>query len=197
MTVTTDIASSWETPPVPVYQWPEEIAALLDIYRQRKPRRVLEVGTYHGGTLYHWLRNTSGWARVVSIDSYAVGVDNRALYPGWAPPGVECVAVAGDSRDADVVAQAGEHGPYDWIFIDAGHRYEEVAADWRNYRPFAAAGSLVVFHDILPPSAAHPEIEVERLWREIQRAGYLTREIVADPAAEWGGLGLVYMEARR
>jgi len=50
----------------------------------------------------------------------------------------------------------------------------------------------VAFHDILS-HPAHPEIQTEGVWRQIQRAGYVTQELVATPEAEWGGIGVVYM----
>lgn len=179
--------------PVPIFQHEYEFATLLDIYRERRPLRVLEVGTYHGGTLYHWLQNARPGAVIVSVDSYMAGVDNRHLYAEWTPAGVTLHVLCGDSRDPDIIMAAAEHGAYDWTFIDAGHYYDEVQADWENYRPLTGPGGLIAFHDILPPSPSHPEIQVDRLWREIQRAGHVTREIVADPDADWGGLGVVYL----
>ena len=181
------------TDDVPIFQHAWEFERLLELYRMRPPWHVLEVGTYHGGTLYHWLQNAQEGALVVSVDSYQAGVDNRALYEEWAPEGVGVRTIAGDSHAPETVRQAGLHAPYDWLFIDAGHLYEEVKADWESYGPMVAPGGIVAFHDILPPTAAWPEIEVERLWREIQAQGYVTQELVADAGAEWGGIGVVYL----
>lgn len=178
--------------PVPIFQHKAEFEALLDIYRERQPRSVLEIGTYHGGTLYHWLKNAAPGARVVSVDRYSENVDNRALYSQWANGDIDLHAIEGDSHAAQTVAQVYLLGPFEWIFIDAGHLYEDVVEDWRRYREMATAGGVVVFHDILD-HPNHPEIEVERLWREIQRAGYMTTEIVADYRADWGGLGVVWL----
>ena len=179
--------------PVPVFQWETEFDQLLKVYRERAPKRVLEIGTFHGGTLFHWLQNATEGISVVSVDSYAVGVDNRHLYKSWCPAGVEVVAFKGDSHDPFVATQVEAYGPYEWVWIDAGHYYPEVKADWETYRPMCAPGGLVCFHDILPPSQAHPEIEVSQLWEEIKQAGYKTEEIVADRAASWGGCGLVFV----
>lgn len=182
------------TTPVPLFQHMPELEQLLGLYRKRKPRRVLEVGTYHGGTLYHWLQNAPAGATVVSVDSYRAGVDNRALYKTWLPADrlVQVVAVEGDSRDEETLRQTRFLGPYDWIFIDAGHYLDEVTADWDNYRPQAAAGAILAFHDILPATEAHPEIEVSLLWEQIKR-DYETVEIVHDRNASWGGIGVVYL----
>lgn len=184
--------------PVRIFQWEKEFTRALELYRERSPSRVLEIGTYHGGTLYHWLdssrhfRLLDNLQLVVSVDSYAVGVDNRHLYGDWRPDGVELVVIEGDSRDPMTVSEVRSRGPYDWVFIDAGHYYHEVFADWQTYGPMCMAGGVVLFHDILPPSEQHPEIEVERLWRQIQRAGYQTMEIVDNPEASWGGIGVVF-----
>ncbi|MCR4339226.1 MAG: class I SAM-dependent methyltransferase [Gemmatimonadaceae bacterium] len=179
--------------PVPVLQWEPEFGALLALYRERSPRRVLEVGTYHGGTLYHWLTNARDGTTVVSLDRYSEGIDNRGMYRGWCPDGVSVVALEGDSHDETVAAQVAAYGPFDWVWIDAGHYYPEVKRDWELYGSMCAPGGIVCFHDILPASVEHPEIEVERLWRELQASGYRTEEIIADPAVSWGGIGIVHV----
>lgn len=177
--------------PVAVFQWAAEFTELLALYKERAPMRVLEVGTYHGGTLYHWLTHAPKGAKVVSLDSYAVGVDNRDQYPRWCPKGVKLVALEGDSSLAETAAKVKRHGPFDWVWIDAGHRYEEVRRDWELYGPMCRTGGVVCFHDILPASRHHPEIEVSRLWDEL-KAEHETREIVADWGAQWGGIGVLY-----
>jgi predicted O-methyltransferase YrrM len=175
--------------PVPIFQWEQEFTQLLDVYRELAPRRVLEVGTFHGGTLYHWLTNAPDGATVVTVDSYAAGVDNRHLYDGWTPEGVTLQVIAGRSAAESTVMEAKAWAPYDFIFIDAGHYYTEVKADWEAYLPLAQKGAVVAFHDILT-HPAHPEIDVGRLWAEI-KGDFETEEFVANPDAEWGGIGVV------
>ena len=178
---------------MPIYQWQAEFEQLLDIYRHLEPTAVLEIGTYYGGTLYHWLQNATPGACVVTVDSYAVGVDNRHLYPDWTPEGVQLEVVAADSREHSTIEHVSRFAPFDFIWIDAGHYYHEVLQDWRNYSPLGSPSGIVALHDILPPTRAHPEIEVDRLWQEIQREGYVTQEIVADPTADWGGIGVCWL----
>ena len=179
-----------ENTPVDAIQTGAEFWPLLDLYRARRPRRVLEVGTYKGGTLYHWLRNAPPGATVVSVDLFEdVTVDNTYLYAEWAGPGVQPVVVRGDSRDPNVVAAAAAHGPFDWAFIDAGHLEEEVRADWANYRPLAAPGSIIAFHDIQDVEHIFPRIQVHRLWAELAQE-YVTREFCVPGG---GGIGVVYI----
>jgi cephalosporin hydroxylase len=169
---------------VPCLQREAEFTELLAFYRRKKPLRVLEIGTYFGGTLYHWLRNAQPGALVVSVDSYATEVDNRDLYDEWTPEGVTLHVVEGNTHAPSTLAEVREYSDsYEWVFIDAGHLYEEVKADWLNYGLLSE--DVVCFHDILYP-------EVARLWAEI-KTEYETFEIVSDSTTEWHGIGCVLM----
>lgn len=184
--------------PVPIFQHQYEWEMLLEVYIVKQPLRVLEIGTFHGGTLYHLLRLAPKGATVVSVDSYTAGVDNRDLYPDWTPPGVALHALKGDSRDDRTVARVRQiSAHYDFIWIDAGHYEAEVADDWRNYGALAAPGAIVAFHDIITHHS-WPSIEVEKVWRRIQRQGYVTQEFAWSTGVPpndqgWGGCGVIYM----
>ena len=178
--------------PVHVHQRTQEFAQLLDLYKDRRPSRILEIGSYEGGTLYHWLQNAAPGAVLVSVDDFRMGIDNRSLYPEWTPKGVECHAINGDSHNPDTINQFAVYAPFDWVFIDADHSYQAAKADWETCLRYVAAGGVVAFHDILGPTSEHPEIEVSRLWADIQ-AEYPTVEYVADPTAPWGGIGVVFV----
>jgi len=192
--ITRDIKRSLEygpNTPVPIFQHEWEFATLLTLYKKRKPKRVLEIGTYHGGTLYHWLKSGSPEI-VVQVDSFAMGVDNRDKFSAWCKAKTQLHSIVADSTNPDTVKLVEPYGPFDWIWIDAGHYDHEVRADWANYGPLAAPGAIACFHDILT-HPNHPEIEVERLWRELQAQGHVTQELVADRSADWGGIGVVYL----
>ncbi len=178
--------------PVPILQWEREFNVLLELYRRLEPANVLEVGTYYGGTLYHWLQNTARpGAKIVTVDSYAVGVDNRALYDDWNVNDTRLIVVDGDSHAEVTVDRVWKHGPFDFVMIDAGHYYKEVKGDWERYGPMVKTGGMACLHDILT-HPVWPSIEVGRLWEEI-KIDHLTFEIVADRNAEWGGIGVVLL----
>lgn len=151
--------------PVPIFQFENEFLELLALYRDRKPRRVLEVGTYHGGTFYHWLANAEPGAFLVSVDRYHL-VDNSWMYGEWCPPGVEYAVVRGDSGSRETAEATGAFGPFDWIFIDAGHLDREVRRDWELYGPMCSPSGVVVLHDIRRDDE-YPHIQVWRLWDEL------------------------------
>ncbi len=178
--------------PVPILQWEKEFEVLLELYRRALPNALLEIGTYHGGTLFHWLQNAEPPTKIVTVDSYAVGVDNRHLYDDWNFRGdVDLVVIGGDSHHQHTVEMVAAHGPYDFVLIDAGHFLPEVTKDWELYRPMVRRGGILCLHDILT-HPAWPSIEVGRLWEEIKK-DHLTFEIVADRDAEWGGIGVVLL----
>ena len=179
-------------PTTPVFQRPEEAERLFALYTERAPRRVLEVGVYHGGTLKQWLQRGKP-ERVVAVDLFLPRYDCRVKAEGWArEANVELFTVQGDSRATGTVAAATSLGPYDWIYIDADHSYQAVAADWRNYAPLIAPGGVVLFHDIVACPVRHPEMGVPQLWAEL-KAAYRTTEIVEDYTAKWAGIGIVFL----
>jgi predicted O-methyltransferase YrrM len=176
--------------PVPVHQRTGEFDALLKLYKKRQPKRVLEIGTYEGGTLYHWLQGKPDLA--VTVDDFRDGINNKHLYADWTSDGTRLEVIEGDSHDPLIIKRIGELAPFDWIFIDADHGYDAVRADWETYSRMGTG--ILAFHDILPPSWAHPEIQVSQLWRELKAAGHRTRELIDDPNATWGGIGIVFLD---
>ncbi len=187
-----EIASS----PVQVAQIAWELDSLMALYRARAPKSTLEIGTFCGGTLYHFLKNSVEGATVVTVDNLEAAPDNRHLYPDWTPAGVHCIPIIGDSHSADTIAEIAEHGPFDFMLIDGLHTYDAVKQDWDDYRPLAAPGAVIALHDICLVRD-YPETNetagVSRLWREIQAAGYVTQEIVCQPGQSEYGVGMVYV----
>lgn len=164
-----------------------EFQQLLELYVERQPERVLEVGAGEGGTLWRWLNCAVPNARVVALDDCHL---NRGAYPAWVPEGVELVTITGSSHDPDVLLDVAEHRPFDWIFIDADHHDHAVRADWRHFRAMAAAGAVVALHDIAP--SRDPTIHVDELWFELAHQ-YETAEFRVPGGP---GIGVVFLEDR-
>jgi predicted O-methyltransferase YrrM len=182
--------------PVPCLQRRWEFSALIALYQLCKPNRVLEIGTYYGGTLWNWMRHAAiTGVTMVSIDlPPRLGTHQPELWQAWAADGKQTLhTLVGPSTRADIVEAARQWAPYDWIFIDGGHAAHEVQADWDTYFPMAGRDAVIALHDILPGKNAQHWIEVEPVWRNIQRMGFVTQELVADPNADWGGIGVVYL----
>lgn len=178
---------SWA--PVPILQHDGELRALLELYRARAPRSILEVGVWRGGTLWHWL----AYARqdvpvlVVALDRELA---ERERFQGWAPDNVQLELLEAPSGSPAAAERVRALAPaYDWVFIDADHAYGAVKADWELY---GRLGRVVVFHDIHVDPALHPEIGVPQLWAEL--AGEHEHLELVDEARErgWGGFGVLF-----
>ncbi len=147
-------------PNVDVYQNVWELDQMLAIVDRLQPKRVLEVGCWQGGTLWHWLQYGG---KVVGVD------DGMRLADDWArwadEAGAELHLLQGVSQDPEIVEQARKLGPYDFIFIDADHTYPSVSADWENYSGMIAPGGVFAFHDT--QHVGDPTYGVQQLWGEI------------------------------
>jgi predicted O-methyltransferase YrrM len=181
----------------------EELEALAGLVRDLRPRTVLEIGSYRGGTLRAWCNLAAPSALLVSVDLPAeyVGASTQELQ-SLARPGQRVVVIRSDSqsdstRAAVETVLAGDR--LDFLMIDGDHTYEGVSRDFELYSPLVREGGLIAFHDILPHSRM-PGVEVHRLWQEL-RSRYDHEEFV-DPArvpglGQWGGIGVLRYRAPR
>ncbi len=164
-----------------VAQHPFELEQLLRVVRDHGPFTILEVGVWHGGTLWHWLQEAE---TVVGVDNAMLDKDD---WHAWADDaGAHLDLLQGDSTDPGMVNLVRAHGPFDMVFIDAAHDYASVKSDWENYGPMVNEGGMVVFHDIAP----RPDYGVSQLWNEITPG--------QNSLAIWGGvpgycgIGVIY-----
>lgn len=179
--------------PVPVYQDPGELEQLRAAVRGLQAKRVLEIGSLFGGTLWCWMQDAPG-ALVLSIDAGVEHYDTRwneieslrrVVWPFWAQQaGCELVQVRGLSQATDSVTTALYNAPFDFIFIDGGHRYTEARTDFDLYYPMLREGGLLAFHDISYPDS--PQFGCGRVWREARAQAGRWAEYVRPGCTEWG-----------
>lgn len=169
-------------------QTPWELATMIGLLRDLpRPLRILEIGVYEGGTLWHWLQKAD---TVVGVDD-AMRDPGPSVWSEWARKAhTNLILLQGSSHDPAIIASVTEHGPYGFCLIDADHRYEAVRQDWENYRGVIQPGGIVAFHDLIPL----PDYGVHRLWAEIKaEPGSRTIEIMEDENPARCGLGLVWL----
>lgn len=177
-----------------------EIDRLLEIVHRHRPRRLLEIGTANGGTLFLFARASRPDAQLISLDlpygQYGGGYSpiRIPLYRRFARDNQQVCLIRDDShKPANVrVVRALLGGePLDFLFIDGDHSYEGVKTDFEQYAPLVRKGGIIAFHDI----ARHPEgddCHVDRFWEEI-RGRYEHEEIIEHPEQGWGGIGVLYL----
>jgi cephalosporin hydroxylase len=174
------------TPNWPIAQKKYELLALQEFLKEEKIARVLEVGTWTGGTALLWAKMVSRYddGVVYCLDlgfSYGVHYANE--------PGTEIMReysdqvyrhtrynkyikeLAGDTHDPAFIEQVKNvvGGPVDFIFIDGDHSYEGVKADFLNYAPLIKVGGAIAFHDIIDSEHhRHYGCFVAQFWEELK-----------------------------
>jgi predicted O-methyltransferase YrrM len=180
-----------------------ELAPLLALLARRRPKTVVEIGTYRGGSFLAFCRVADRNATLVSVDLpgglFGGGYTEEELrdLPGYALPGQSVHFLAADSQAAatrDAVLARLNGRTLDFLMIDGDHRYAGVRRDFELYSPLMGPDGLIAFHDILPHPQA-PLCQVDVFWNEV-KSGYRYAEFV-DPyedwgVGQWGGIGVLF-----
>lgn len=77
---------------------------------------------------------------------------------------------------------AAYRGPYDFLFIDAGHSVEDARRDHANYGPMIRPGGLIVFHDALCRPGFEEAVQV---WRYLETLRVPVRVIGREVGIAW------------
>jgi predicted O-methyltransferase YrrM len=164
-----------------------EAAALLHLLAADPPRRVLEIGTARGGTLFLLSRVAHPRAILATVDLLGgpfgggYGRDWEPILRAMPRSTQTLKLVRGDSHDRRTLALVTDifrQETVDFLLIDGDHSYDGVQQDFQWYSPLVRPGGFVALHDIVPG----PERlvgAVPRFWNEI-KASYESRELVAD-----------------
>ena len=178
-------------------QVPSELKKFAEIVAANSPKRVLEIGTFQGGTLCVLARLAASRATIISIDlpgGQFGGGQTRLrslLYRTFGKLFQRMHLIRGDSHATEVYARV-KHitRSLDVLFIDGDHSYEGVKRDFLLYAPLVRPGGIVFFHDI----AEHVRgsaCEVPRFWNEV-KTSYRYEEIIENPEQGWG-IGVLYL----
>jgi predicted O-methyltransferase YrrM len=183
-----------------------ELRWLLEMLAAAPPRRMLEIGTANGGSLFTFARVCARRAHVISVDlphgEFGGGYPawKIPLYRAFARRGQRLDLVRGDSHAETTIARvrallAGE--PLDFLFIDGDHTYDGVRADFESYSPLVRPGGLIGFHDIAEPRGEPTGGDrlmvgdVPAFWRELSAAHPDARELVDPIGRGCFGIGLI------
>lgn len=131
-----------------------------EYYKDKNPTELsfLEVGAYRGlwGVAFcEWCKLNNIKGHYATITLIPQDVNNQHLYKS-----IDYIKESGltadlvdmstmDNQALDKVKQIKES--YNIVFIDAGHKYEEVMNDIRKFKPLCE--DILVFHDIRPKEA--------------------------------------------
>jgi predicted O-methyltransferase YrrM len=132
-----------------VYTAPAELrmterVALYSLVFGLQPRNCLEIGTFRGGSaaIICGAMDDTGFGQLACIDP-SPKVDSQL----WDSLRHRCRMYAGMSPDilAQVAAESG--GPFEFIWVDGSHYYENVLNDIVGLIPHLADQAYLLFHD--------------------------------------------------
>lgn len=179
-----------------------ELAGLLGLLTEDRPKTVLEIGTARGGTFFALAQIAVAKAHLISIDlpggDFGGGYGPRGAkrLQSYCLPTQRISLMQGNSHDESIhrdVEGLVKDTKIDFCLIDGDHGAEGALRDWELYSPLVASGGIVAFHDI-NPNATDPRCEVPQVWDAISR-NHSSQEII-EPAAHdgtgrWGGIGVI------
>jgi predicted O-methyltransferase YrrM len=161
----------------------ETVLALLE---QHRPKVCVELGTHLGGSAIAVAKLVRRWDGVVyGIDAWE-GTD--PVFGGASI--IDCERNVCDAGVASVVqlvrarsldAAASWAGPIDYLYVDAGHSFEDCTADLEAWWPHVRVGGLVAGDDYDDPRQG-----VTRAWDEFEKKYDQQFERTETPgSSEW------------
>ena len=143
-------------------QSPLEILVLCGLAKERRPRLILEIGTFQGFTTLLLAQNTPPETRLVSVDlpSGSVETAYQLTEPGLVAKRGSRSSCAGlwekyavHERITQILCDSAKLTPkdlpdgIDFIFVDGSHNYEYVRSDTELAFKVLAPGGIVLWDD--------------------------------------------------
>lgn len=89
-----------------------------------------------------------------------------------------------DTHGDRAIELARSQGPYDLLFIDAGHDHYDVAQDYFDYGPMVRKGGIIAFHDAIR-RPKYPEVGVPDFLDELNKSSFGTKLIGTEVGIAW------------
>jgi|TARA_Y100000310_G_scaffold299952_1_gene335225 cephalosporin hydroxylase len=110
---------------------------------------IIEIGTFHGGTLRFWHEILQGDGVLISIDNNARGSIPHVQKAFSHDSRVHFIIDDSRSKSAfDAVQSILGERQADILFIDGDHAYQNVCFDVDTYGQLVRPGGYIVMHDI-------------------------------------------------
>jgi len=158
-----------------------EFERFIKMMLERKPKRMIEIGTATGGTLYLFARILDP-DLIVSIDKPYDFKNYSSTDEMFTSFGRNVHIIRSDShneRTLNMVKNIIGNEPVDFLFIDGDHSYEGVKKDFEMYSPLVKRGGIIAFHDICIHSP-DSDVYVKDYWLELKPKYKCTEYIRSD-----------------
>jgi len=178
----------------------EELLELCKRVVQNKPKVIVEIGTWNGGTFYVWNRINPNAKKIISIDlpdgQYGGGYDEKRIkfFKEFGKGRDECELffIRGDSKAKSTLDELKEilkGDRIDFLYIDGDHTYEGIKKDFNIYKNLMSSNGIIGFHDINTHKEGYGVVE---FWNEI-KSNYRHEEFIKEGSRIMGN-GLIYLQ---
>lgn len=130
--------------------------------KRKKISNFLEIG-FNSGILNTILNKFFKFEQIVVIDTFTYEISSTDLLANLKRKNL--VLVCGSSNKKENLQTIKKFQPYDLIFVDGSHEYNDVKKDLNNYSKMLSDDGILVVHDI--HSLEFPG--VNKAWSEFKR----------------------------
>ena len=147
---------------------PKELSDLIfflkeyEKIKRKKISNFLEIG-FNSGILNTILNKFFKFEQIVAIDTFTSEISSTDLLANLKRKNL--VLVCGSSNKKENLQTIKKFQPYDLIFVDGSHEYNDVKKDLNNYCKMLSDDGILVAHDI--HSLEFPG--VNKAWSEFKR----------------------------
>jgi predicted O-methyltransferase YrrM len=120
----------------------EESIQLSALVRFKKPKKLLEIGSNKGGTTHNFFINTLSDCEIITFDQNNISPANDVIKSSFLEGRIK--TIKSDTRN--LVSKLQDQ-TFDFIFVDAGHSYEDVKNDTECALKLLAPNGMIVWHD--------------------------------------------------
>ena len=130
--------------------------------KRKKISNFLEIG-FNSGILNTILNKFFKFEQIVAIDTFTSEISSTDLLANLKRKNL--VLVCGSSNKKENLQTIKKFQPYDLIFVDASHEYNDVKKDLNNYCKMLSDDGILVAHDIHSLEFSG----VNKAWSEFKR----------------------------
>jgi predicted O-methyltransferase YrrM len=112
------------------------------LVQKLNPKKIFEIGTLKGGTVFHFFHNTGSDVEITSLDITHSRL--KDCTKNISSQNSRVKLIEHDSRTYDFSSL---QGTIDFVFVDGGHAYEEVLSDSKNAFSLLSNQGTIVWDD--------------------------------------------------
>lgn len=162
-----------------------DLEVVSRILEKEDIKNILEIGTWRGYSAKTFIEQFDPHI-FITIDhdkkmEAAIEINNPNYHYLWHKD-------SNDRKTHDEVKTILDKKKLDLLFIDGGHRFPVVEADWKIYSPLVRQGGFILLHDIC---VLQTNEQVKALWEWVIKPNYNYVEIKTDKYST--GIGIVFV----